>query len=149
MDFFRYKSTPTGTELFAEDVPVAAIAAAAGTPVYIYSKATLLTHYQRIAEAFAALKPTICYSIKSCPNIQILKTLIAAGSGMDVTSGGELYRALAAGCDPQKIFFAGVGKTDKEIREALSVAGAGGAKGIGTFNIESEEEFWNLDRLAG
>jgi diaminopimelate decarboxylase len=141
MDHFVYRDG----ELFAEDVPVARIAAEVGTPVYIYCKNTLLTHYQRLAEAFAAVKPTICYSIKSCGNINLVRTLVAAGSGMDVTSGGELFRALKAGCDPKKIFFAGVGKSDKEIREALTAGGVG----IGTFNIESEEEFWNLDRLAG
>lgn len=138
MDHFAYRNG----QLFAENVPVADIAAAAGTPTYIYSKATLVGHYRRMAEAFAPLNPTICYSIKSCGNINLVKTLVAEGSGMDVTSGGELFRALQAGCDPQKIFFAGVGKTDKELREALAAR-------IGTFNIESEEEFWNLDRIAG
>jgi diaminopimelate decarboxylase len=146
MDLFQYKNN----ELFAEEIPVARIAAEVGTPTYIYSKATLVTHYQRIAEAFAPLKPLICYSIKSCGNVNLVKTLVEQGSGMDVTSGGELYRALKAGCDPKKIVFAGVGKTDKEINEALdATAGGGGGKGIGWFNIESEEEFWNLDRLAG
>jgi diaminopimelate decarboxylase len=138
MDHFSYKSG----ELFVEDIPVAKIAAEVGTPVYIYSKATLTGHYQRIAEAFAALKPIICYSIKSCGNVNLCKILREQGSGMDVTSGGELFRALRAGTDPKKIFFAGVGKTDREINEALDAK-------IGTFNIESEEEFWNLDRLAG
>jgi diaminopimelate decarboxylase len=138
MDHFTYRDG----ELFVDDLPLARIAAEVGTPAYVYSKATLVSHYRRIAEAFAALKPTICYSIKSCGNLHIVKTLVDEGSGMDVTSGGELYRAMMAGCDPKKIFFAGVGKTEKEIREALSA-------GIGTFNIESEEEFWNLDRIAG
>jgi diaminopimelate decarboxylase len=138
MDYFAYRNG----ELFAENVPVSEIAAASGTPTYVYSKATLVGHYRRIAEAFAALNPLICYSIKSCGNVHIVKTLVAEGSGMDVTSGGELFRALQGGCDPSKIFFAGVGKTDKEIREALQAK-------IGTFNIESEEEFWNLDRIAG
>ncbi len=142
MDHFVYKNG----ELFAEDVPVAKIAAEVGTPTYIYSKATLLGHYQRIAQAFLPLKPIICYSIKSCGNVNLVRELVNAGSGMDVTSGGELFRALTAGCDPKKIVFAGVGKTDKEINEALS---ADGGSGIGWFNIESEEEFWNLDRLAG
>jgi diaminopimelate decarboxylase len=144
MDLFQYKNG----ELFAEDVPVAKIAAEVGTPTYIYSKTTLVTHYRRIAEAFAPLKPLICYSIKSCGNVNLVRTLVAEGSGMDVTSGGELYRALKAGCDPKKIVFAGVGKTDREINEALD-AGGKAAGGIGWFNIESEEEFWNLDRLAG
>ena len=121
MDHFLYK----GGQLFAEDVPVSSIAAAVGTPTYIYSKATLLTHYRRIAEAFAPLKPIICYSIKSCGNLSLVRELVNAGSGMDVTSGGELFRALKGGCDPRKIVFAGVGKTDKEINEALSAGGSG------------------------
>jgi diaminopimelate decarboxylase len=162
MDHFIYKNG----ELFAENVPVAKIAAEVGTPVYVYSRATLLTHYRRIAEAFAALDPVICYSIKSCGNVNLVKALVEQGSGMDVTSGGELFRALRAGCDPEKIVFAGVGKTDREIVEALEArggegrssrepgarsqqSGSQGAAGIGWFNIESEEEFWNLDRLAG
>jgi diaminopimelate decarboxylase len=150
MDHFLYRSAPA-PELFVEDVPVARIAADVGTPVYIYSHATLTTHYRRLAEAFAPLRPTICYSVKSCGNIHILETLVREGSGMDVTSGGELFRALKAGCDPSKIFFAGVGKTEREIREALQVPSPGGEGrgGIGTFNIESEEEFWNLNRIAG
>ena len=138
MDDFVYREG----QLFAGQVPVSRIAADVGTPVYIYSKATLLGHYRRIAEAFAVLSPTICYAIKSCSNLAICRTLIEAGSGMDVTSGGELFRALKAGCDPDSIFFAGVGKTDREISEALDAR-------IGTFNVESEEEFWNLDRIAG
>lgn len=138
MDDFLFREG----QLFAEQVPVTRIAADVGTPVYIYSKATLLGHYRRIAEAFAALSPTICYSLKSCGNLSIVRTLIEQGSGMDVTSGGELFRALKAGCDPKNIFFAGVGKTDREIADAL-------AAGIATFNVESEEEFWNLDRIAG
>jgi diaminopimelate decarboxylase len=138
MDHFVYRDG----QLYAENVPVSRIAAEVGTPTYVYSKATLLTHYRRVSEAFAPLKPIICYSIKSLPNLQILKTLVGEGAGMDVTSGGELFRALSAGCSPSKIFFAGVGKTDNEIREALR-------SNIRAFNVESEEEFWNLDRLAG
>ena len=137
MDYFRYRNG----RLFCEEVAVADIAAAAGTPVYIYSAATLLHHYGAIAEAFAPLSPTICYSIKSLANINILKLLAAQGSGFDVTSGGELARALAAGGDPAKIVYAGVGKTDREITEAI-------AAGIGVFNVESEAEFENLSRLA-
>ncbi len=138
MDHFTYRDGA----LFCQDVPVEQIVSAVGSPVYIYSKATLLTHYRRIAEAFAPLHPLICYSIKSCGNLAVLRELRAAGSGFDVVSGGELYRALKAGAAPGNIVFAGVGKTDTEIIEALQA-------GIGWFNIESEEEFWNLDRLAG
>src|SRR5262249_29456443 len=108
MDFFNYKNG----ELYCEDVPAAKIAAEVGTPAYVYSKATFLYHYRQIAEAFKPLNATVCYSIKSCGNINILKTLAAAGCGFDVTSDGELFRALQAGGDPKKIIYAGVGKTD-------------------------------------
>jgi diaminopimelate decarboxylase len=138
MDHFAFRDG----KLFCENVAVEKIAAEVGTPAYIYSKATLVTHFDRIKAAFAPLDPIICYSIKSCGNLNLLKVLQERGSGFDVTSGGELFRALAAKGDPKKIVFAGVGKTDKEINEALDA-------GIGWFNIESEQEFWNLDRLAG
>ena len=138
MDFFNYKNG----ELYCEDVPAERIAGEVGTPVYVYSKATLLHHYRQIAEAFAPVKPTICYSIKSCGNIHICRLLAEQGCGFDVTSGGELFRALQAGGDPKKIIYAGVGKTDEEIREAIDA-------GIAAFNIESEEEIENIDRIAG
>lgn len=137
MDHFNYR----GGELHCESVPVSRIAEQVGTPVFVYSAATFLEHYRRIAEAFAELKPTICYSIKSCQNLHILRLLAAQGAGMDVVSGGELYRALQAGVEPGKIFYAGVGKTDQEINEALNA-------GIGAFNIESEAELANLIQLA-
>jgi diaminopimelate decarboxylase len=138
MDFFNYKNN----ELYCENVPAARIAAEVGTPVYVYSKATLLHHYRQVADAFKPLNPTICYSIKSSGNLHICKLLIEAGCGMDVTSGGELFRALKAGCDPKKIIYAGVGKTDDEIRMAIDA-------GIAAFNIESEAEIENIDRIAG
>ncbi len=138
MEFFRY----TNGELHCEDVPVERIAREVGTPVYVYSTASFLARYREIAGAFAALNPTICYSIKSCGNLSILRLLAQAGCGFDVTSGGELYRALQAGGDPKKIIFAGVGKSDEEIRAALGA-------GIAAFNLESEEEIENVDRIAG
>ncbi|MCP4379750.1 MAG: diaminopimelate decarboxylase [bacterium] len=138
MDHFEYRNG----SLFCEQVAVADIVADVGTPAYIYSSATLLHHYNAIADAFSELNPTICYSIKSLSNINILKLLAGAGCSFDVTSGGELARALVAGGDASKIVFAGVGKTDRELTDAL-------AAGIGVFNIESEAEFENLSRLAG
>lgn len=138
MDFFEYRNG----ELHCEDVPASRIAAAVGTPVYVYSQATLLHHYRQIAQAFAAIEPTICYSVKSCGNMNILRLLAAEGCGFDVTSGGELYRALQAGGNPRKIIYAGVGKTDDEILQAIRA-------GIAAFNIESEEELENIDRIAG
>ncbi len=138
MDYFAYRNGL----LHCEAVAVADIASAVGTPVYIYSAATLLHHYRAVEKAFVALKPTICFSIKSLSNIHILRLLAEAGSGFDVVSGGELTRAQAAGADCSRIVYAGVGKTDMEIRQAI-------AAGIGLFNVESEEEFENLSRLAG
>jgi diaminopimelate decarboxylase len=138
MDFFNYKNG----QLYCEDVPAEKIAAEVGTPVYVYSKATFLHHYRQIAKAFAPLNATVCYSIKSCGNINICKLLVNEGCGMDVTSGGELFRALKAGCDPKKIIYAGVGKTDQEIADALQA-------GIAAFNVESEAEIENIDRVAG
>ena len=138
MDFFNYKNG----ELHCEDVPAERIAAEVGTACYVYSKATLLHHYRQVADAFAPLNPTICFSIKSCGNINLCRVLKDAGSGFDVTSGGELFRALQAGGDPKKMIYAGVGKTDAEIREAIDA-------GIAAFNIESEAEIENIDRIAG
>jgi diaminopimelate decarboxylase len=138
VDFFTYRNN----ELHCENAPVEVIAREVGTPVYVYSKATLLHHYRQLADAFAPVNATICFSIKSCGNLHILKLLAAQGCGFDVTSGGELFRALRAGGDPNKIIFAGVGKTDEEIR-------AGSDANIAAFNIESEEEAQNIDRIAG
>lgn len=138
MDFFTYKNG----ELYCEEVPAAVLAEKYGTPLYVYSTATLLRHYRQVAEAFAELSPTICYSIKSSGNVHICRLLAEQGCGFDVTSGGELYRALLAGGDPGKIIFAGVGKTDEEIRYGLET-------GIAAFNIESEAEIENIDRIAG
>jgi diaminopimelate decarboxylase len=137
MDYFNYKNG----KLFAENTEVERIAAEVGTPVYIYSKATFKEHLQKIKEAYSELDTTICYSVKACGNINILKFMAEAGSGFDVVSGGELYRVLQAGGEPSKIVYAGVGKTDEEITEALKA-------GIGYFNIESEAEMKNLIQLA-
>ncbi|KKL48857.1 hypothetical protein LCGC14_2321330 [marine sediment metagenome] len=137
MDEFEYRDG----QLFCEDVAVAAIAEEVGTPVYVYSADTLRAHYRRLAEAFAELSPTICFSVKALSNVHVLKLLAAEGSGFDVVSGGELLRVQRAGADMAKVVFAGVGKTDAEIIAAL-------AAGIGYFNVESEAEFENLSRLA-
>ena len=137
MDYFNYKNG----KLFAENVSVEEIAAEVDTPVYIYSKATFKKHLQKIQQAYSALDTTICYSVKACGNINILKFMKKQGSGFDIVSGGELYRALRAGTNPSKIVYAGVGKTDTEIIEALNA-------GIGYFNIESEAELKNLIKLT-
>jgi len=137
MDHFNYRNG----RLFAEDVDVEKIAGQVSTPAYIYSKATFIEHLQKIQRAYAELETTICYSVKACGNINILKFLAEKGSGFDIVSGGELHRVLQAGGDPAKVVYAGVGKTDNEIIEALNA-------GIGYFNIESEAELDNLIRLA-
>lgn len=138
MDFFNYKNG----ELYCEDVPAEKIAREVGTPAYVYSKATLLHHYRQVADAFKPVQATICYSVKSCGNINLLRVLAAEGCGFDVTSGGELFRALKAGGKASDMIYAGVGKSDAEIAEALNV-------GIAAFNIESEAEIENIDRIAG
>lgn len=137
MDHFNYQAG----QLYCEGVPIARIAAEVGTPAYVYSTATLLHHYDAVAAAFAELSPILCYSIKSCANLSICRLLRERGAGFDVVSGGELHRALAAGGDPAKIVFAGVGKTDAEIHQAIDAK-------IGWFNIESEAELENLISIA-
>jgi diaminopimelate decarboxylase len=137
MDYFNYRNG----KLFAEDVGVEEIADEVGTPVYVYSRATFKDHLQKIHEAYRRLDTMICYSVKACGNIHILKLMAESGSGFDIVSGGELYRVLQAGGDPSKVVYAGVGKTDVEIVEALDA-------GIGYFNIESEAELENLIHLA-
>ncbi|MBN1126714.1 MAG: diaminopimelate decarboxylase [Sedimentisphaerales bacterium] len=137
MDSFTYRNGV----LFAENVDVHIIAEQVGTPVYIYSKTTFLDHLSKIQKAYAALDTTICYSIKACGNIHILRILTEAGSGFDIVSGGELFRARKAGADVSKIVYAGTGKTDTEIIEALHAE-------IAYFNIESEAELENLIRLT-
>ena len=137
MDHFVYQNG----QLHGESVPVSKIADAVGTPCYIYCKATLLHHYDRLASAFAPLKPLICYSIKSCANLAVIELLKQRGAGMDLVSGGELHRAVTAGVDPSMCVYAGVGKTDAEIRLSLQA-------GVGWFNVESEAEFENLADIA-
>lgn len=137
MDYFNYQNG----KLFAEDVAVDKIAGEVGTPVYIYSKATFKEHLEKIKNAYSELDTMVCYSVKACGNINILKFMAQAGSGFDIVSGGELYRVQQAGGDFTKTVYAGVGKTDAEISDALGV-------GIAYFNIESEAELDNLIRLA-
>ncbi len=137
MDSFDYRNG----QLFCEDVVIDDILTKVGSPVYVYSKATLLGHYDALTGAFAELDPIICYSIKSCGNLNLVKLLAERGSGMDVVSGGEIYRAQLAGADMSKVVYAGVGKTDEEIEAGINA-------GIGWFNIESEAEFENIAAIA-
>ncbi len=137
MSAFAYRR---GT-LHAEDVPLERIAAEIGTPVYVYSTATLLARYHDFERAFAGFKATICYALKANGNQAVIATLARAGAGADIVSQGELTRALAAGVPPEKIVFAGIGKTEGEMRAALEA-------GIKQFNVESEPELRLLSRVA-
>ena len=137
MDHFLYRDG----ELFAEDVPVAEIAATVGTPFYVYSTATLLRHFRLFDEALEGTEHLVCYAMKAASNQAILKTLAQAGAGMDVVSMGEYLRAKAAGVPGEKIVFSGVGKTALEIRTALE-------GGIRQFNVESEPEMAVINAVA-
>jgi diaminopimelate decarboxylase len=138
MNHFQYK----GDELYAEEVAVKDIVAAVGSPAYIYSQATLERHFKAMDSAFATVPHTICYSVKANSNLAVLKTFINLGGGVDIVSGGELYRALAAGVDPKKVVYSGVGKKDDEIVYALE-------SGILLFNVESEQELDKINEVAG
>lgn len=137
MDHFLYRDG----ELYAEDVPVADIAAAVGTPFYLYSTATLTRHYQLFDDALTGMEHMVCYAMKAASNQAILKTLADLGAGMDVVSGGEYARAKAAGVPGDRIVFSGVGKTRSEIRAALE-------GGIRQFNVESEPELLVISEIA-
>lgn len=137
MDYFNYKDG----KLFDENVDIEKIADSLGTPAYVYSKATFLDHLEKIRNAYKVIDTTICYSVKACGNINILRFLAQAGCGFDIVSGGELFRVIQAGADMTKVAFAGVGKTDNEILEALNA-------NIAYFNIESRQELENFITLA-
>ncbi|MEP3440410.1 MAG: diaminopimelate decarboxylase [Sulfitobacter sp.] len=137
MDHFLYRDGA----LFAEDVPVAEIAATVGTPFYVYSTATLLRHFRAFDEALAGMDHLVCYAMKANSNQAVLRTLAQAGAGMDVVSQGEYLRAKAAGVPGDRIVFSGVGKTAEEIRVALE-------GGIRQFNVESEPEMEVINAVA-
>jgi len=137
MDHFLYKNG----QLMAEDVAIADIAAAVGTPFYAYSAATLTRHYQLFTEALSPLPHNVCFAIKSLSNLAVLKLLGDLGAGMDVVSGGEYLRAKAAGIPGERIVFSGVGKTRDEMRMALT-------GGVRQFNVESEPELLALSAVA-
>ena len=138
MDFFSYK----GNELYAEDVPVRALAEKYGTPLYIYSYKTLLRHFKSYDEAYKDFPHIVCYALKANTNAAVLRLLAKNGSGADIVSGGELFRAMKAGIPSGKIVYAGVGKTEEDIRSALKAK-------ILMFNVESEDELREIDRVAG
>ena len=137
MDDFVYKN---GT-LFCEELRVADIAEKVGTPFYLYSRNTLVNHFHVVDKAFAELPHLVCFSVKANSNVAIVRILGNEGAGADVVSGGELYRALKAGIDPEKIVFAGLGKTADEIEYALK-------EKILMFNIESSQELMLINEIA-
>ena len=138
MDFFQYKNNL----LMAEDVVVNEIAERFGTPLYIYSRATLERHWHAFDKAFGEHPHLICFAVKSNPNIAILQVMAQLGSGFDIVSQGELERVLAAGGDAAKIVFSGVAKSETEIARALEV-------GIRCFNVESIAELQRINLVAG
>ncbi len=137
MDHFRYRDG----ELYAEDVALREIAAAHGTPCYVYSRATLERHWHAFDDAFAEHPHLVCFAVKANSNIAVLNVLARLGSGFDIVSVGELERVLAAGGDPGRVVFSGVGKQAHEMRRALEV-------GIRCFNVESAAELERLDAVA-
>src|SRR5690606_37612593 len=137
MDPFHYLDN----QLFAEDVAVADIAARHGTPCYIYSRAALESRLQAYEDALAGHDHLTCFAVKANSNLAVLDVLARKGAGFDIVSGGELERVIAAGGDPHKVIFSGLGKTEDEIARALSL-------GIQCFNIESEPELERINAVA-
>ncbi|PKG78866.1 diaminopimelate decarboxylase [Shewanella sp. Actino-trap-3] len=138
MDYFSYQNN----SLFAEDCDVAKLAKTHGTPLYIYSRATLERHWHAFNNAVADHPHLICYAVKANSNLAVLNVLARLGSGFDIVSGGELSRVLQAGGDPNKVVFSGVGKTVAEMEQALNI-------GIYCFNVESSAELEQLNDVAG
>ena len=138
MHHFAYRDG----RLFAEGIPLETIAQDVVTPFYCYSCATLERHFDAFDAPLKSVPHLVCFSVKSNSNLAVLKVFLNRGAGLDVVSGGELYRALKAGADPKKIVFAGVGKTSRELGEALKA-------GILLFNVESEQELLALNQVAG
>ena len=138
MDPFSYRDG----ELFAEELPVAQLAERFGTPLYLYSRDALETHYHAFDDAFGEHPHRVCYAVKANSNLAVLQVLAQAGAGFDIVSGGELERVLRAGGEPHNIVFSGVGKTAGEMADALKV-------GIHCFNVESAAELELLNLVAG
>ena len=138
MHFFEYKNH----QLQCEGIPIREIAEKVGTPFYLYSHQTLVRHFTVFEEAFKGIPHLICYSAKANSNLALLRLFVNLGGGVDVVSGGELYRALKGGADPQKIVFSGVGKREDEIEYALKT-------GILMFNVESSQELQVINEVAG
>ncbi|MBW1735644.1 MAG: diaminopimelate decarboxylase [Deltaproteobacteria bacterium] len=137
MHHFHYKED----QLFCEDVPVAEVAREVGTPLYLYSHATLRQHFLAFDRAFSGVRHLTCFSMKSNSNMAILRLFALLGGGVDIVSGGELYRALKAGVKPDRIVYSGVGKGEADLEYALST-------GILMFNVESSQEIVRLNQVA-
>ena len=137
MHEFKYKCN----ELYCEKLKIEDIVRQFGTPLYIYSYKTLLDHYLKLKKAFQSINPLICFSVKANSNLAILKSLVNQGAGLDVVSGGELFRALRVGCPRGKIVYASVGKTADELKTAIKL-------GILFLNVESLPELENINRIA-
>ena len=138
MNFFQYKNN----KLYAEDIPVQQLAEQFGTPLYVYSRATLERHWHAFDSALGKRPHLICFAVKSCSNIGVLNIMAKLGSGFDIVSQGELERVLAAGGDASKVVFSGVAKSREEIIRALEV-------GIRCFNVESVSELKHINQIAG
>jgi len=138
MHYFEYKNG----QLHCEGIPIQEIAEKVGTPFYLYSYHTLVRHFTVFDDAFKGIPHLVCYSAKSNSNLTLLRLFVNLGGGVDIVSGGELYRAINAGADPQKIVFSGVGKREDEIEYALKV-------GILMFNVESSQELQTVNEVAG
>ncbi len=139
MDYFNYQDDG---QLWAEDVPLQALAEQYGTPLYVYSRATLERHWKAFDNAVGQHPHLVCYAVKANSNLGVLNALVRLGSGFDIVSGGELERVIAAGGDAKKVVFSGVGKTPAEMKRALEL-------GIKCFNVESEPELERLNKVAG
>ncbi|EOA6549220.1 diaminopimelate decarboxylase [Vibrio vulnificus] len=139
MDYFNYQDDG---QLWAEEVSLTSLAEQYGTPLYVYSRATLERHWHAFDRSVEGHPHLVCYAVKANSNLGVLNTLARLGSGFDIVSGGELERVLAAGGDPRKVVFSGVGKTEAEMRRALEL-------NIKCFNVESEPELERLNRVAG
>ncbi|NWG01864.1 MAG: diaminopimelate decarboxylase [Syntrophaceae bacterium] len=138
MHFFEYKNH----QLHCEEIPICEIAEKVGTPFYLYSYHTLVRHFTVFEDAFKGIPHLVCYSAKSNSNLALLRLFVNLGGGVDIVSGGELYRARKAGADPRKIVFSGVGKREDEIEYALKTD-------ILMFNVESSQELQVINEVAG